>query len=165
MLSAKYLQVGHLDFTPSWLYQYFKFQRPRSLNSSWIHSTSHYSFKDFVLLYKSFCFVEKWKDKNKQKGENYFHPSIQHRVLGIEAINKYLLIECQELAPWPLSKLLKLSYSICKKGWLPGLCATYFLVMDLCDMSDLSGTWWKVLNKSYFYYYLQRRNDLRFCCP
>ena len=36
---------------------------------------------------------------NKQKEDNTFHPSVQHSVLGIEAINKYLLIECQELAP------------------------------------------------------------------
>ena len=119
----------------------------------------------FLSLYKTFFFflVEKWEPANKQKEDNTFHPSIQHRVLGIEAINKYLLIECQELAPWPLGKLLKLSYSICKKGWLAGLlCYLFPYVIDLFDISHLSGTWWKVLNKSYLYYYLWGRNYLKF---
>lgn len=61
----------------------------------------HHCFKhfSFIIQERIFVFVEKWEDTNKQKEKNTFHPSIQHRVLGREAINKYLLIECQELAP------------------------------------------------------------------
>lgn len=157
------MQMGDFDFT----FSYFpNVSYSRYLVLLHIHSASHYycCFKHFSFIVQDFfSFVEKWEGANKQKEDNTFHPSIQHRVLGIEAINKYLLIECQELAPWPLGKLLKLSYSICKKGWLAGLlCYLFPYVIDLFDISHLSGTWWKVLNKSYLYYYLWGRNYLKF---
>lgn len=136
----------------------------RKLALLWI-SLNFIQHHFFFYYSKSFSFL--WKNGKTQintKKKTAFRPSIQQRVLGIEAINKYLLIECQELAPWPLGKLLKLSYSICKKkGWLAGFLGYLFpYVMDLCDISDLSGTWWKVLNKSYLYYYLWGRNYLKF---
>ena len=151
-----------MDLSFPWL---LNISHSRNFALLWIslQLASHDCFKHFFYYSKNFWFL--WENEKTQintKKKITFHPSIHHRVQGIEAINKYLLIECQELAPWPLGKLLKLSYSICKKGRLAGLLGYLFpYVMDLCDISDLSETWWKVLNKSYLYYYLKGRNYLK----